>query len=148
MEYQINKFTHAALTGKECLVEDSFAPLLKELCDKAEELLLKIYITSSHRYTIVVPGAIVTPAKMSNHLIGHAIDGNIVEKGAFWNSQKLEGELTGKVLELIEWVREHPVLRWGGDFAKRDVVHFDDAFNIKSPDQYKEILKSLETKNP
>lgn len=141
-------FKHPVLIGYPCFIDEGFEASLTELCQIANVLDIKIFITSSHRDSIVVPGAIVTPAVMSNHLVGHAIDCNLVEKnGTYWNSEKLKGELTGNVLKLIDEVRKHPALRWGGDFKQIDVVHFDDGLNIHEPVKYKEILHSLEQKH-
>jgi hypothetical protein len=33
-------------------------------------------------------------------------------------------------------IRGDPVLRWGGDFSVRDVVHIDDGLNIHNPSQW------------
>ena len=139
-------FTHDCLTGSNCFIDDDFIPVFTELCDFANSLGLKIFITSAYRNSIVVPGAIVTPAVMSNHLVGHAIDCNIVDNGTYWNSEKLAGELTGNVLALITFVRNHAILRWGGDFNTRDVVHFDDKLNLRDPEKYREILQSIQEK--
>jgi hypothetical protein len=37
-------------------------------------------------------------------------------------------------LKIFERIRKDPVLRWGGDFRTRDVVHIDDALNVRFPE--------------
>ena len=78
---------------------------------------------------------------MSNHLVGHAIDCNIVEVGKWWNSSKLKNP-KGKVLELIKYCQSIG-LRWGGFFNTPDTVHFDSGLNINNPKKYKEILTAI-----
>ena len=132
-------YKNTQFIGKEVTCNEDFKPLLDLMNDKAKELNLKIYVTSSLRYNTNVKGAIVTPAKMSNHLVGHAIDCNIVDVGKWWNSSKLKNP-KGKVLEFIEYCRSVGI-RWGGDFNTPDTVHFDSGLNLKNPKKYKEILK-------
>lgn len=125
-------------TGKEVSCHEDFAPFLQKMDNKAGELGLKLVITSSWRDTINVKGAIVTPAKISNHLVGHAIDCNILEGNILWNSTKLL-KPTGKVLEFIEYCTSIGI-RWGGYFKEVDVIHFDYPLNIRNQTKYLEIL--------
>ena len=125
-------------TGKEVLCHEGFLPYLEIMDLKAVELGLKIYVTSSWRKDTNVKGAIVTPAKMSNHLVGHAIDCNIIEDKIWWNSTQLKTP-TGKVLEFIKFCESNGI-RWGGRFAKIDTVHFDYPLNLKNKVKYLEIL--------
>lgn len=127
-------------TGKDVICHKDFVPYLQKMDIKAEELGLKIFVTSSLRSDTNVKGAIVTPAKMSNHMVGHAIDCNIMEGKEWWNSKRLE-KPTGNVLKLIEYC-ESIGLRWGGTFAKKDTVHFDYPLNLKNPKKWHEIYNS------
>ena len=146
-ENMINKYTHKVLVGKDCLIEDTFIPQMNILCNLAENLSLKLYINSSYRLDANVSGAIVEPAQMSNHMVGHAIDCNLVDdKGVFWNSQKLTGGLTGNVALFIEKVRENPPLRWGGWFHTKDSVHFDDSLNVSNPELWHELYNQINKK--
>src|SRR5436190_15168508 len=80
----------------QCTVDEEFAPLLQQMNDIAVKHNLIVVITSSLRMDTNVAGAIVTPAQMSNHLIGHAIDCNVKSKttGEYFNSKKM-GDSTG-----------------------------------------------------
>ena len=84
-------------------------------------------------------GAIVVPAKMGNHLIGHAIDCNLVDGKLFWNSIKMREGLTGNAKKFIDLVRAGKILRWGGDFHDKDEVHFDDGLNLSDAKKWHEI---------
>uniref|UniRef100_A0A914VUR2 3-phosphoinositide-dependent protein kinase 1 n=1 Tax=Plectus sambesii TaxID=2011161 RepID=A0A914VUR2_9BILA len=114
-------------------VHEEFVPALERIIKYAEESDVKLYITSSFRKNTDVHGAIVPPAVKSNHLVGRAIDMNIVYKGGFCNSDCLAGHLTGDVAKFIEKIRADHGLRWGGDFTPRDTVHIDDGLNIQDP---------------
>ena len=127
------EFKHKILIGKPCVVSDYFAEhFLLLMCNKAEQLGLIIKVNSSFRQTDNVPGAIVKPAKMSNHMIGHAIDVNFIDGKIFWSSEMLNNP-KGKVLELINYCKSIG-MRWGGEFAVKDTVHFDDGLNVNHPD--------------
>lgn len=138
---------HPALDvhGNLLKVESSFVPVLLDFLNKAKELGLMIHITSSFRTSTIVPGAIVTPAQKSNHLVGHAFDCNIIDSnGRFLNSTALNGVLPTSVQSLIDFVRMHPVLRWGGDFVSKDSVHFDDNLNNLFPVKWQQIYETLQ----
>jgi len=140
---KIVQYKHDSLVGKDCFIEEGFIVAMDRLCYYANQFGLKLYINSSYRNSTVVDGAIVKPATLSNHLIGHAIDCNIVDGKTFWNSGKLEKELTGNVLKFIDTVRKDTILRWGGDFAVKDVVHFDDGLNIREVAKWHELYNSI-----
>lgn len=130
------EFKHKAFVGKACFIDPDFEHSLKLMGDIAETLGLKVHNNSSFREDTNVKGAIVTPAKMSNHLIGQAIDCNIVEGKVMWSSKMLLNP-TGNVLKFINGCKAIG-LRWGGDFAKRDTVHFDSGLNIRNPKLWQE----------
>ena len=143
----IAEYQHSALVGKPCFIEEGFIVAMDRLCYYANECGLQLYIVDSYRDSTIVNGAIVTPATLSNHLIGHAIDANIVEGKMFWNHVKMEGQLSPNVEKFIETVNKDTVLRWGGTFVVKDVVHFDDALNIRNPTQWHELYNELTQKN-
>ena len=144
---KIIEYSHSALVGKPCIIEEGFIVAMDRLCYYAIECGLKIYIVSSYRNSTVVDGAIVQPATLSNHLIGHAIDANLVDGKDFWNSKKLEGELTGNVKKFIEAIEKDTVLRWGGRFTEKDVVHFDDSLNIRDIAKWHELYNEIRNNN-
>ena len=128
----------------ECNVDEEFVPLLNQMNEIAVKHNMVVVITSSLRKDTNVIGAIVTPAQMSNHLVGHAIDCNVKSKttGEFFNSKKM-GNGTGIDEIFLEDVDRNTDLRWGQAFNKPDSVHFDDALNIKRPAVWVEKYKSL-----
>ena len=127
-----------------CKVDEEFAPLLFQMNEIAIRHNVIVVITSSLRKDTNVVGAIVTPAKMSNHLIGHAIDCNVKSKttGEFFNSKRM-GDGKGVDDIFLEDVDRNTDLRWGIAFNKPDSVHFDDAMNVKRPDIWREKLSEL-----
>lgn len=133
---KLKEFKHKAFTGKSCTINEDFEHLLVLMGDIAILNGLRIYVTSSFRVDSDVKGAIVTPAKMSNHMIGHAIDCNIIDGDKFWNSEML----LKPSAKIMKFINECKVvgLRWGGTFVKVDSVHFDDALNIKNPELWNE----------
>ncbi|GAB4253990.1 MAG: hypothetical protein Kow0079_09970 [Vicingaceae bacterium] len=125
-------FTASHFIGK-AQVHKDFVPLLNDVNEMAKKQKVKVWVTSSFRETSKVNGAIVTPAKFSNHMVGHAIDFNLKYGADFTklcNSSCLsKNPLSQPVKGFIEAVRKHPKLRWGGDFSAKDVVHIDDHYN-------------------
>lgn len=120
------------------------ADFIKELAlleSWAVELDLYIHVTSSFRQKDVpVTGAIVPPARRSNHYVGHAIDMNLIYRGNFFNSSKLADfhSLPGAIQNFIGKIRAHDYLRWGGDFMKADPVHIDDNLSRRYPNLWDE----------
>ncbi|MEO6329104.1 MAG: M15 family metallopeptidase [Ginsengibacter sp.] len=129
---------------RECNVDEEFAPLLNQMNDIAIRHNMVVVINSSLRKDTNVRGAIVIPAQMSNHLVGHAIDCNVKSKitGEFFNSKKM-GDGTGIDELFLEDVDRNTDLRWGQAFHKPDSVHFDDALNIKRPAIWRQKFNSL-----
>jgi len=128
----------------ECNVDEEFTPLLNQMNAIAIKHNMVIIITSSYREDTNVIGAIVTPAHMSNHLIGHAIDCNLKNKttGEYFNSKKM-GDGSGADEIFLEDVDRNTDLRWGHAFHKPDSVHFDDAINIKRPIVWQQKFNSV-----
>ena len=128
---------------KPCVIEEGFIPTMDKLCYYADKNELFLYHISSYRKTANVKGAIVTPAQMSNHMIGHAIDCNLLDGGKLWNSIEMRKGLTGNVKAFIDEVTKDKSMRWGGNFSKKDEVHFDDGLNIRNPKLWHEIFKAI-----
>lgn len=124
-------YTGSQFAGKKLIADKEFVPALERINEYAKKHKVQVYITSSFRTTTVVEGAIVKPAKYSNHLIGHAIDMNVMyDNGQLCNSTCLANEnLPAPVAGFIDEIRNDNTLRWGGDFNQRDVVHIDDGMN-------------------
>jgi hypothetical protein len=104
---------------------------LDSICTCATDNSVSVNVISSYRRPgAAVEGAVVTPAGNSNHHAGHAIDVNVLYTDAggaaqTCNSACLAGTLPQPVADFITCVK-NAGLRWGGDFADRDVVDFVD----------------------
>lgn len=133
-----------SVDNKPILIEESFASKLDTVNELAKKHKLTVIVTSSYRENTNVKGAIVTPAKMGNHLIGHAIDCNLQSQitGEYFNSKKM-GDGTGLDQPFLMEVDLHSQLRWGGNFNTKDEVHIDDGLNIINPNLWKKIYTEL-----
>ena len=126
-------------------IHRDFAPAMHGIGECAGRRELKIFVTSSlRRPNQPVTNAIVTPARMSNHHVGHAIDMNIVHRGEWFNSRRLmpDRELPPNVELFLTDIRELG-LRWGGDFSTPDPVHIDDGLNRRNPEAYGQKLRNV-----
>jgi len=134
---RLTTYQNERFTGSVATVDADFVPHLDRLAGFARQCKLRIFVTSSLRDPGgAVANAIVTPAKGSNHFVGHAIDMNLqLDSGAFFNSAALSklAAQPEQIRDFIEKVRNDSVLRWGGDFGTPDVVHIDDGLNVRSP---------------
>lgn len=141
----IRNYTNPLLLGKVCQIVDDFVPAMDLLVRYLKQTGCRALITSSLRYDTNVARAIVEPAKMSNHMVGCAIDCNVYDKnGRLWNSTHLRSP-QDEVLDLINAVRHSVIMRWGGDFKKIDTVHFDNAINLKNPKRWRELYAEIQS---
>lgn len=122
-------------------VHPDFVPYLDKMSFIAVDLSIVVQVTSSLRHSTNVPGAIVPPAKMSNHMVGMAIDCNI-QRGSVWYNSVGMSHPIGAILDFIIQC-EAVGIRWGGRFSKPDPVHFDYPLNLKDPDKWHSIYKSI-----
>ena len=131
----------------DCYVDSDFSPYLTRMNGVLKKYNLVYIVTSSLRRDANVKGAIVTPAKKSNHMVGHAIDGNLLDPktNTLYNSKKM-GDGTGIDDECCNEIAQTTGLRWGNAFNVKDSVHFDDALNIKNPKLWDEKFKELHEK--
>ncbi|MCF4966902.1 peptidoglycan-binding protein [Nostoc sp. CMAA1605] len=146
MTTELKTFIGSQFIGKPVLADIEFIPHLEKINDFADTNGLNIFVTSSTRaWNVPVGGAVFTPAKMSNHFIGHAIDMNIKIGGKLFNSDALSNfdSLPPAIQAFITAIRKHPVLRWGGDFG--DPVHIDDGLNINIPDIWKQKFPIIQS---
>ena len=124
----MKKFISSNFKG-ECTIDEDFEPFLMKMNAIAQKYNITVKVNSSYRVDANVIGAIVKPATHSNHMIGHAIDCNLIHASGFYNSVKMQSD-TGVIRQFINEVKAAG-FRWGGDFRKPDPVHFDDGLNIK-----------------
>lgn len=128
------------------MVEEGFVPKLDTINALAIKHKLIVWVTNSTRIgDVKLKGTIVTPAKMSNHKIGRAIDMNLqcTVTNEWFNTAKMRDGIGKDNVFLIE-VDLHSDLRWGGKFSTKDEVHIDDGTNIVNPKLYKAIYQSLQ----
>lgn len=126
-------FEASRFLGQPCRADTSFLPALKKINAYAEQADVYLYVTSSFRTSSNVGGAIVKPARRSNHMAGHAIDMNVLYAN---RTKSANSVVLGKYPSVAEPVRrfiksiiDDPGLRWGGTFQDRDPVHIDDNLN-------------------
>lgn len=143
----LKKLNHPDVGKNEFVVSEVLLEYLKKADTKAHELCLTIKINDALRVVgIPVSGAVVKPAKRSQHFIGHAIDCNLIDDGN-WNSSSTfkQGKETENAKSFINAMKENG-MRWGGDFAaktssKFDPIHFDKRLDPYSDDyEYKHFF--------
>jgi hypothetical protein len=140
----MKKFVASNFQGN-CTVDEDFIPVLTKINEIAIKHNMIVIITSSFRKDTNVKGAIVPPAKMSNHLIGQAIDFNLKHKitGVYYNSIKLADDTGPDELFLTEVVKSIPNIRWGDSFKVKDSVHIDTALNVRNPVKWQEKYNEI-----
>jgi D-alanyl-D-alanine carboxypeptidase-like protein len=143
---RIVNVAHRALTGDVARVDQAIEPKILDLAERAAVLQVSIWVTSSLREPYrPVDGAIVEPAKLSNHHIGHALDMNVLFDSKLFGSSVLGNAqaLPQNVRTFLENAIPAAGLTWGGTFAKPDVVHIDDRLNVNEPDEFQAKLHAL-----
>lgn len=131
--------------GKKVLIDLDFLPTIQIIDDECKSHGFIFWVTNSFRKDAdILSGTVVTPANMSNHKVGHALDGNLqhIKTGEWFNSVKM-GDGKGIDEVLIQAIVSKGV-RYGGNFRKEDNVHFDDALNVNQPDVWKEKYRVLQ----
>ncbi len=131
--------------GEPAKIHPDFEKTLKILGDAISKQGGQIHVTSSFRTTTNVKGAIVTPAKRSNHMVGHAIDCNIKKGADFCKSECMSAQDKPWVKAFFDSLPKSTMIgdfRWGGMFRTKDPVHFDDGYNQNKTawdEKYKEV---------
>ncbi len=120
------KIKHLHINDGEIVISSEIIKYLKYANSEAKALSLNIVINQAMRVNgQKVTGTVVPPAKKSQHLIGHAIDCNIVDGDSWNNSQTFaNGKETENAKKFIAAMKKEG-LRWGGDFTNSDTPHFD-----------------------
>ena len=146
IEYQNTHF-RVAKKGDKIIIHKNFIPYLDRMNEIAKKHTMYIIVVDSIRYNLNVVGAIVPPAKMGNHLVGFALDCNLmdIETKEYYNSKKMS-DGKGEDEELIQEIINKGGLRWGGNFKTKDVVHFDYQINLHNPKEWHRIYKELQKK--
>lgn len=130
---------HASVRDGDVVVAAAAADLLTTANKRAGLRSVKLVLNQAFRVNgVPVSGAVVTPATRSQHLVGHAIDCNIVD-GSNWNNSRTfaAGRQTESATNFISDLKGAGY-RWGGDFSNPDTPHFDkrldpyrDAYGFK-----------------
>ncbi len=110
----------------EMVISKGALALIKNINSFAKNKSITIKINQTFRENkLKVTGAVVSPAQKSQHLIGHALDCNIVD-GDNWNNSTTfkNKEETDNAKGLISAMKNLEY-RWGGDFTPIDTPHFD-----------------------
>jgi hypothetical protein len=116
------------------IYEESFNPYLQLMSNLAVANKLQIKVQQSFRRVDgQITGNIVPPSDRSNHLVGHAIDINIVYNGVWYNASRL-GNYSSLPQAIKNFITgcKNAGMRWGGDFSQSDPVHFDSGLNVKN----------------
>jgi hypothetical protein len=132
--------------GKLVSIDSGFRSSMNTICAAATGCNVKLFITDSYRKPdSVVLGAIVDPAALSNHKIGHAIDMNVVygKSGTLCNSPCLGGNQQPTEVKCFINAVKNKGLRWGGDFKQTDPVHIDDGYNLNTAN-YKVLYAKIQ----
>ncbi len=120
------KINHPSIHDGELVVSHEFVKYLIKVNEKAKDLAIELMLNQTMRVSgEPVSAAVVTPASKSQHLIGHAMDCNIID-GESWNNSTdfANDNETENAKKFIKAMKENG-LRWGGDFSKVDTPHFD-----------------------
>lgn len=152
------------IQGKPARVDIAFKPVMDWLEQKLTEHDVHMWITSSLREPgKPVSSAVVDPASLSNHYVGHAIDMNLYIQNDWFNSNRLQRiditdgsknsdfnpdneEKVRRFLHSVEYLSASELgfkLRWGGLFSPADYVHIDDGFNREKSSEYWVSLKQV-----
>lgn len=130
--------------GSDIIIDYDFKPYLDKMNEVAKTMGFVVIVTSSFRKDDKVGGAIVVPAKKSNHMVGHAIDCNLQKGNVYYNSTAM-GDGKGDDQLFCEEVVKKTGLRWGESFGTPDSVHFDDGLNINNVTFWEKKFKEFHT---
>ncbi|MDR1220161.1 MAG: M15 family metallopeptidase [Treponema sp.] len=103
-------------------------------------LEIKVQGAGFRSANVLVENAVVPPSETSNHLVGHAVDINIVYNGVLYNSSSLRSynALPHAIKNFITGCKRAG-MRWGGDFSTPDPVHFDDNLYLRDKATYNRL---------
>ena len=134
------RIAHPCVSDDDIIISCELLKYLVYADEKARDLSIMLNLNQAMRVSGVrVSGAVVKPASKSQHLIGHAIDCNIID-GNNWNTKKTfkSKKETTKAKKFIKAMKANG-MRWGGDFSGNfDPPHFDKKLSSATKDfEYK-----------
>lgn len=148
--------------GDQIRCDSTFNDTVKVIESAALNHNVQVHVVSTLREPHqLIDGAVVDPAKLSNHFIGHAMDFNLITQGAStetWfdsvrikaltvaiksGDTKFDSNISDAQKAIIGFIREvrNSKVRWGGDFG--DPIHFDDGLNVDAPEVVRELVAQL-----
>ena len=141
----MKNFTASNFEG-ECIIDSDFEPYLIQMNQVAAECNIIVVVLSSFRKNRKVKGAIVTPAKKSNHMVAWAIDCNLRNSitGEYYNSKKM-ADGVGQDEIFCDQVVLRTGLRWGFAFKVKDSVHFDYPLNLRNPELWQKKYLAIQS---
>ena len=121
---EIHTYTHQNVGSDEPVrLHRDFFGFMDDMARTAESLKLRIHVTSSlRRPRAAVAGAIVPPAKISRHHVGHAVDINLINKDGIWHNSATLASAGVDVARFFSWIESNTTLVWGG---AADPVHIE-----------------------
>jgi len=130
-----SKLDDPSVGADDFVAHKDFVPSLGDINQAAIDAGILFQVNQTMRIAgAPVGGAVVEPASSSQHLIGNAIDFNIIDGGKTIHSSKMKwADLAQAPKDFITKVKAAG-LRWGGDWEKRDPIHFDAFLDPKGPD--------------
>jgi peptidoglycan hydrolase-like protein with peptidoglycan-binding domain len=127
---EAKKIDNPTIGNDDLIVDAGFLAHLAALNAAAAGAHVKLLINQAFRIAgAPVGGAVVTPATKSQHLIGRAIDCNILDGAKLINSDAFKHGTQTAAAKAFVNAAKAAGLRWGGDFGTPDFVHFDDFVN-------------------
>lgn len=131
------------------VVDLAFVPCMDKINNYARENNVVICVTHSfRRKNQKLTKTIVPMATKSNHLVGHAIDMNVLFNGVLYESKDMYktkwDTLPLNVKNFLNQVRKDPILRWGGDFSPEDPVHIDDKLFSRNPALWQKLYETYQ----
>lgn len=122
----LQKIDHVSVTADDMVVHMGFAASLDAINKAADKAGLLFHVNQTMRLAgKPVSGAVVKPASKSQHLIGNAVDFNVEHNGKKILSKDMNWSgLEQDVKNFLTEVKGAG-MRWGGDWADRDPIHFD-----------------------
>ena len=151
VQYSASNFKTVLPYKEEIWVDEDFVSYLDKMNEAAQKRMITIGVTSAFRLNSDhINGAVVTPAKKSNHFVGHAIDLNLICNGMVFKSDDLSIAYQTKVPTIIQQIIKNFIaecktdgMRYGGDFkpteTANDPVHMDSGLYQRDPEKWKEL---------
>lgn len=122
----LQKIDHVSVTADDLVVHKDFVASLQSINTAASNAGVLFHVNQAMRLAgKPVSGAVVKPASKSQHLIGNAVDFNVEHNGKKILSKDMNWSGLAKDVKDFLTAVKAAGMRWGGDFADRDPIHFD-----------------------